>query len=343
MTISIKGFKATPIPILRGRPQGSVLGCLLYCATTQSLSKDLGHPPGEGAVFFPQDGSDDESIEMWTIDCGSGDQPEAFLYVDDTTIFCKRPMSEAVRHLTTNTTVETLDCPELGAAFDNLERRASDIGMKINKKKTLLLVIPTPSCTTEATMLVAGTDVVHSQNEMRLVGFIFGDTPGVGRHVEQIRSRFSSKVWMLYHLQKAGFRDGQLYRLYCCYVRTIIEYCSVVYHPLLNRGQEEDLERLHRHDIRVCFGTDEPVREVMESLGIETLKSRRERRCDKFILKAASNPLFRARWFQRRPDSGHNLRRRREIIEPRAATNRRYNSPLAFIQRRANQLGVAGF
>ena len=253
-------------------------------------------------------------------------------------------MNEAVRHLTTSTTVETLDCPELGAAFGDLEKRASDIGMKINKKKTQLLVISPPNgCNTDATMPVAGADAVQSQKEMRLVGFLFGDTPGVGRHVEYIRNRFSSKVWMLYHLRRAGFRDGQLFRLYCCYVRTIIEYCSVVYHSLLNKGQEEDLERLHRHAVRVCYGTDGPVGEMMQSLGIETLRARRERRCDKFILKAASNPSFGAKWFQRRPQSGHNLRRRREIVEPRASTNRRFNSPLAFIQRRANQLGVAGF
>ena len=148
---------------------------------------------------------------------------------------------------------------------------------------------------------------------------------------------------MLYHLRRAGFKDGQLFRLYCCYIRTIIEYCAVVYHSLLKKGEEEDLERLHRHAVRVCYGMQEPVREVMQTTGIETLKARRERRCDKFIQKAASNPIFGARWFQQRPQSGHNLRRRREIIEPRATTSRRFNSPLAFIQRRANQLGIAGY
>lgn len=157
-----------------------------------------------------------------------------------------------------------------------------------------------------------------------------------------ITSAAGSAAKFQQNLRRAGFRDGQLYRLYCCYVRTIIEYCSVVYHPLLNKGQEEDLERIHRQAIRVCFGSNEPVRDLMQRHGLETLKERRERRCDRFIVKAATNPLFQARWFQRRPASGHNLRRRREIAEPRATTMRRFNSPLAFIQRRANQLGVAG-
>ena len=53
MTITINGFKARPVKITRGSPQGSVLGCLLYCVTTQSLTKGLRErnseilPPGE--------------------------------------------------------------------------------------------------------------------------------------------------------------------------------------------------------------------------------------------------------------------------------------------------------
>lgn len=41
MTISIDDHKAKPVPITKGSPQGSVLGCLLYCVTTQLLTKDI--------------------------------------------------------------------------------------------------------------------------------------------------------------------------------------------------------------------------------------------------------------------------------------------------------------
>ena len=40
----INGHKAEPVPIQRGSPQGRVLGCLLYCVTTQNLTKDLRGP-----------------------------------------------------------------------------------------------------------------------------------------------------------------------------------------------------------------------------------------------------------------------------------------------------------
>ena len=174
---------------------------------------------------------------------------------------------------------------------------------------------------------------------MRLVGFTFGDKPDASMHVAQIRERFGARIWMLYHLRRAGFRNRQLYRLYCCYLRTVIEYCAVVYHSMLTRGQEDDLERLHRQAIRTCYGNDVDVGRVMECEEIETLPDRRARRCNGFISKAATNPSF-SDWFRERPASRHWLRRRRNVFEPRASTTRMFNSPLSYIRRRAKQLGL---
>ena len=41
MRITIDGQTSEPATIQRGSPQGRVLGCLLYCATTQRLTRDL--------------------------------------------------------------------------------------------------------------------------------------------------------------------------------------------------------------------------------------------------------------------------------------------------------------
>ena len=41
MQITIDGHTSPLLPIQRGSPQGSVLGCLLYCATTQKLTESI--------------------------------------------------------------------------------------------------------------------------------------------------------------------------------------------------------------------------------------------------------------------------------------------------------------
>ena len=344
MTITIDGHTARPFPITRGSPQGSVLGCLLYCITTQLLTKELRRRGGADADdelrFFPQSGSDEEGINFWE---GSAvtQQPSAFLYVDDTTLFDAVPLSDATRHYTTETTREVFGSLALEDDFGRLSCRADDIGMRINQKKTQLLVIsPQNGCHTSAVVSGANGDEIRSVESMRLVGFTFGESPTAGKHVEEIEAQYKRKKWMLYHLRDAGLREMQLYRLYCCYVRSSIEYCSAVYHALLNRGQEERLESIHRHALRVCFGTARPIEEIMTENNIETLAERRRRRCDSFVAKAVNNDRFKDRWFPRRGVVPWGLRERREIQEIRADTERRFNSPLAYMRRRANDLGL---
>ena len=236
MTICIEGHRPSPVPISRGSPQGSVLGCLLYCVTMQRLTWKLRGNQGEvnpEKRYFPQASSDEEDIQFWTQSStgwGRGDEePQlgSFLYVDDTTLFDSVPMADGTRHFTTGATRETFENLALEGDFVNLAGRAEDIGMKINAKKTQLLVIsPDNGCVTSAVIDPGDGQLVRSVDRMKLVGFTFGDTPSAGLHVESIEEQYKRKKWMLYHLRDAGLKGRQLYRLYCCYVRSSFEYCS---------------------------------------------------------------------------------------------------------------------
>ena len=213
--------------------------------------------------------------------------------------------------------------------------------MKINTGKTQRLVVsPQNGCLTSAALVAENGTQITSEDTMKLVGFHFGSSPGAGEHVTQLKNKFRVKIWMIYHLREAGMRGMDLFRLYCCYVRAVLEYCAPVFHSLLTRGQEEALEKMHRLAQRICFGFHTPVDQTMEEYGIETLKSRRVRRFDSFIRKAFTNPAFRDKWFPRRPPDVHNLRRRREVMETRAQTTRMFTTPLAFFRRRVNKLGL---
>ena len=142
MTITIDGHRGVSVPLLRGSPQGSVLGCLLYCITTQSLTANL-------------------RDDRWQVQIRSG--PSAFLYVDDTTLLDVVDMDDAIRHVTTEKTVKAFIGLELASDFEVLSRRAGDIGMKINAAKTQLLVIRPPNgCRTVAGFQASDGTLVES-------------------------------------------------------------------------------------------------------------------------------------------------------------------------------------
>ena len=129
MTIIIEGHHPKPVPIRRGSPQGSVLGCLLYRVTTQLLTSDLrGRRLGQ---------------EMTEPNGGSA--PAAYLYVDDTTLFDAVSTNRAVLHLSMAPPTAAFKDLHLQSDLKELKRKAEEINMKINEKKTQLLVISPPN------------------------------------------------------------------------------------------------------------------------------------------------------------------------------------------------------
>ena len=316
MQISIDGHQAEAVPIQRGSPQGSVLGCLLYCATTQNLTKGLRGVVGTAGTR----------------------KPAVFMYVDDTTLVDIVPTSDAAVHITTAMTTAHMERLDLEGDMDNLNQRAEDIGMRINAKKTQPLVVATPNGYNTTAGLDANGEKILSVDKLKLVGFTFGSRPDVGEHVRAVQDKIRRKIWMMYKLRRAGFRGGNLYRLYCYFLRSIVEYCSVVYHSLLTRGQAWDLERIQRLAVRICYGNGD-TDAIMTEHGIQPLEERRRRRCDAFLSKAVRHPVFGRRWFPPRVGERRDLRRR-EIKETRAAANRRFKLPLAFLRRRANELNL---
>ena len=290
-------------------------------------------------MYFPQDDSPDPDVEFWR--GHAEDKTGAFLYVDDTTLSEAVPMENAVRHITAGDPVESFVNMPLEGDLKKLAERADDRGMKINAKKTQLLVIsPGNGYRTTASMVGPDGEMISSVPSLKLVGFTFGEDPGAGAHVSTIEEAFRRKKWMIHNLRDAGFKGRDLFRLYCCYVRSMIEYCLPVLHPMLTGTQKRRLESLNRHAVRACFGYDTPVEGTMAENGIEDLEARQQRRFDAFVRKSAVSERFGPLWYPVREADLHGLRARREIVETRAATRRLFMSPLAAMRRRANELGV---
>ena len=384
MRVRIGEFLSHTVPIWCGSPQGSVLGCILYCITTQAIAGAPGNPaptqieppmrqaaiavqtrerspqgearigPGESPDFFGEtsirSSSDDSffSATSATPPHSPGairDWPESgevltFKYIDDTSLLVVIRTEGSVKHFTTATTQEDIHAAVLGMSLRELVTNAEKIGMKINCGKTKLLCIsPRNGCHTTASM-EGPEGLLTSCDSLKLVGFAFDENPTVNAHYEHIRTSFRGRIWMLFHLRNSGLKGRRLFALYCCYVRSIIEYCSPVYHSMLGKVQEEGLERLHRLAIRICFGFDKDVEDSMREESIENLKTRRIRRTDGFIAKALGNPRFRRKWFGHRQDPGHDLRNPRRYDENRARTTRYLNAPLSYMKRRANELNL---
>ena len=379
-------------PLCGGSPQGSILGCLLYCVATQQLNEDLaiqratsspGTPDAQMLITpptplsspevgmgirdraMPLSSSDEESDQSFHTAEGSlpDDSPTPTTppaipppalprthgkmvvrkYVDDTTCLEATNKELVVRHVSAARTQEQVPALGLQDLMHGIVQRAEEIGMRVNCSKTQLLCVSAENgCHTTASITVNGI-TINSEEEMKLLGFMIGASPGVGSHVDHIKAKFRVRFWTLIHLKRAGLSGWRLFRIYAAVIRPIIEANSVIYHSMLNKGQAKEIERMQKMAAKLCFGFHLHYGEILEMWGIDSLETRRRTAIEKFVQKTNStNPRFATRWFRPRQEPEMNLRNRRPYVEDKAKTERFYNSPLLYMQRTLNDIVTAG-
>ena len=135
---------------------------------------------------------------------------------------------------------------------------------------------------------------------MKLLGFYFGRSPNASKHVWHLKRKFWARAWVIRHLKKANVPTPDLIKAYKSLVLPILDYTAVVYHSLLKKSEEKELENLQKGALRIIHGHKTSYEDCLELSGMPTLKNRRLDLVDKFIKKTATNPKYKA-WFPKKP------------------------------------------
>jgi hypothetical protein len=218
--------------------------------------------------------------------------------VDDGTFVSKLNM---VNHVDTIITDGGTIRRKQDIATENVFRRtvsrAEAQGMRVNVQKTGMIAIhDSMSYVPEAYIKTTeGEEIASTSNSLKVVGFNFDSRPDASFHVEQTVSKVRRRYWVIRHLQRLGFDKADLVKVYTSILRSAIEFCSVVYGPLLTKDQEEDIERLQSQSLKIIYGFDKPYREILEETGLQTLKERRAAAVLKFAQKSLEGKY--AHWF----------------------------------------------
>jgi hypothetical protein len=179
-----------------------------------------------------------------------------------------------------------------------------------------------------------GDRVVSERRRVKILGFTFDNKPTVAAHIEETIKKTRRRYWVLRHLKNYGFTSEELVAVYQSLVRSVIEFCSVVYHSLLTDEQSKSLERLQLQALKCIYGyAGESYRSLLEKAGLEKLETRRLAAIDRFTDKCLKNRF--ASWFPhtRGRRSGRTCR---PYEEKYACCDRLRDSPLYFMRRRLN-------
>ena len=163
------------------------------------------------------------------------------------------------------------------------------------KKSTQLLSVhPTHTKEYKTFIHPGGPDSerIVSGEELKILGFYFGEKPTAARHVFHLKRKFWARAWILRHLNKADVPPEDLVKIYNCLVRPILDYSAVIYHSLLNKGESRQLEDLQKKALRIVFGQKKTYEECPELARIPTLYQRRTELIDKFLLTVIKNDRY---------------------------------------------------
>ena len=90
-------------------------------------------------------------------------------------------------------------------------------------------------------------------------------------HVSDIVRKVSSTLYFLKQLKRALVLEKYLLLFYISCIRPITEHVYQVYHNALPNYQSEDLERLHRHALRILYA-DLSYAQAIEESGLVRLR-----------------------------------------------------------------------
>ena len=209
--------------------------------------------------------------------------------------------------------------------------------MKLNQAKCNYMVF-SRSKSQFATRLKIDDKAIDRVSVSKLLGIWISDDMSWSRNTQEICKKAYSRLGMLTKLKYVGVPIEDLLDIYILFIRSVTEYCAVVFHSSLTLQQSEKIEKIQKTSLKVILG-DMYVSysAALEMCGLETLSDRRQERCLSFSLKSIKHTKNR-RLFPLNPSTSEHFVRQKEIFQVNFAKTDDYKkSAIPFCQRLLNK------
>ena len=142
---------------------------------------------------------------------------------------------------------------------------------------------------------------------------------------------------MLTKLKYVGVPTEDLLDIYILFIRSVTEYCAVVFHSSLTLQQSEKIEKIQKTCLKVILGDMYVNYEAaLEMCGLERLSDQREQRCLDFSPKSTKHAKNR-RLFPSNPSTSQHFVRQMEVFQVNFARTGAYKkSAIPHCQRLLN-------
>ena len=174
-------------------------------------------------------------------------------------------------------------------------------------------------------------------HEARVLGVVLTDDLKFERNTQDICRRAFARISMITKLKYVGVPIPDLIDIFSLFIRSLLEYCCVSWHSSLTQEQSDDIERVQRTALKVILGNEyTDYQSSLEKCGLDTLHSRRQKRCLTFGLKSLKHSKHRLMFPLNSLPDATNTRNRNKFEVNFARTSTYQKSAIPFIQNLLN-------
>ena len=210
--------------------------------------------------------------------------------------------------------------------------------MKLNPTKSSYMLF-SRSQEQFATRLTLNSQLLEKKTASKILGvWIEEDAGSWQKNTTELCKSAYGRISMLSKLKYVGVSRKDLLEIYCLFIRSRAEYCSVAFHSSLTQEQEKKIENIQKTCLKIILQDQYVGYETACQLtGLATLFQRRESRSLTFARRCLSNPEM-SRFFPRVTDLPQQVLRDRDIfVENRAHGAKYQKSAIVHCQKQLNQ------
>ena len=208
--------------------------------------------------------------------------------------------------------------------------------MRVNTNKTQLLCISATATSDVTSYIKSGGTKIESTDRLKILGFMFGNTPSVRPHIDYMLMKARKKMWTMRNLKKAGMLADDMLKVFNTVIRPVFDYAVSTYHSMMTKEMIIELENVQKRACRIIYGWGVDYEQLLADGTVVSLEERRKKMVLNFARKTESKERFKG-WFPRKDDGGINLREELTYEEKYARTERLKKSPLFYMRRELNK------
>ena len=208
--------------------------------------------------------------------------------------------------------------------------------MVINKKKTkLMLFNPCTSLDFIPDFNLEGTEISIVE-EMKLLGVVVRTDMKWNSNTDSMVKKGYQRLWVIRRLKTMGATNEQLKDSFVKQVRSIMEFAAPAWHAAITNAERTDIERVQKTAMHIILGEEySDYRRALQTVGLDSLESRRTTLCLRFAKKAVKHPKHSS-WFQLNTNTVNNRREKDKYYPVYADHTRFKTSPISYLTKLLN-------